>query len=209
MFNEIKDWLSQRCGKFTASEVHKLMGKGRGGDYFGLVAKSYIMSKAAEILTGEPGNQRNPTMAMEWGHAHEFEAITKYQEQYGQVEYYGGQNPMFVPYLTYCGGSPDGVTKTEVIEIKCPFNSSEHLAHCLIKDAEGLKDYAPEYYWQLTANMVFTNKSQAVFISYDPRFDIQYQLKVLKFKCNLDDADLLIERLKAAEEELKSILTKL
>lgn len=206
MFNELNQWLASRCGKFTASEIHKLMGKGRSGDYFGLVAKSYIATKAAEVLTLEPSNQRGPTMAMEWGNAHEFEAVTKFRELYGEVEYFGGENPTFFPFGEYAGGSPDALGKEYVVEIKCPFNSSEHLQHSLLKTDEDLKDYAPEYYWQCVANMLFTNREQAVFISYDPRFDIQYQLKVLKFNCNLDDRSLLIERLCEAEKELKKLL---
>ena len=207
MFNELNQWLASRCGKFTASEIHKLMGKGRSGDYFGLVAKTYISTKAAEVLTLEPANQRGPTMAMEWGHAHEFEAITKFKELYGEVEYFGGENPTFFPYGEYAGGSPDAIGKDFVVEIKCPFNSSEHLQHSLLQTYEDLKDYAPEYYWQCVANMLFTNREHCFFISYDPRFDIQYQLKVLKFKCNLDDRSLLIERLMEAEKELKKLLS--
>ena len=209
MFNEINQWLSSRAGKFTASEIHKIMGKGRGQEYFGMVAKSYITTKAAEFLTGELANQRGQTMAMEWGQAHEFEAITKYQAQYGEVEYYGGANPMFFEYSKFSGGSPDGVSSDSVIEIKCPFNSSEHLKHLLLKDREEIKDAIPEYYWQMTANALFTNKPYSVFISYDPRFESQYQMKVLRFSIDLDDCSLLKERLEEAEKELNSILKRL
>jgi hypothetical protein len=209
MFNEINQWLSSRAGKFTASEIHKIMGKGRGQEYFGMVAKSYITTKAAEILTGEPANQRGQTMAMEWGVAHEFEAITKYQAQYGEIEYYGGANPQFFEYSKFSGGSPDGVSGDCVIEVKCPFNSAEHLKHLLMKDREEVKDVIPEYYWQMTANALFTNKPNAVFISYDPRFEDQYQLKVLRFSIDLDDCSLLKERLEEAEKELNSILKRL
>lgn len=208
MFNELNQWLAARCGKFTASEVHKLMGKGRSGDYFGLVAKTYISTKAAEVLTLEPSNQRGPTMAMEWGNAHEFEAMTKFRELYGEVEYFGGENPTFFPFGEFAGGSPDGLGKDFIVEIKCPFNSHEHLQHSMLKDADDLKDYAPEYYWQMQANMLFANREQAFFVSYDPRFEIQYQLKVLKINCNLDDRSLLIERLGEAEKELKKLLSK-
>lgn len=208
MFNELNQWLSARCGKFTSSEIHKLMGKGRSGDYFGLVAKTYIATKAAEMLTLEPANQRGPTMAMEWGNAHEYEAMTKFRDLYGEVEYFGGENPTFFPYGEHAGGSPDGLGKDFVLEIKCPFNSSEHLQHLLLQTDDDLKDYAPEYYWQIQANMLFANREQGIFVSYDPRFDIQYQLKVLKFNCNLDDRETLKERLTEAEKELKKLLSK-
>jgi hypothetical protein len=210
MFNEINEWLSKRCGKFTASEIHKLTGKGRSGDYFGLVAKTYIATKAAELMTLEPANQRNPTMAMEWGTAHEYEAMTKFKEQYGHdIEYFGGENPTFFEYSKYAGGSPDGLSKEFIIEIKCPFNSAEHLNHMLLEDGEDLKDYAPEYYWQMTANMIFTGKKSGIFISFDPRFEDQYQLKTLYFNLNLDDADFLKERIQEAEKHLEELLSKI
>lgn len=208
MFNEINQWLASRCGKFTASEIHKLMGKGRN-EYFGLVAKTYIATKAAEILTLEPANQRGPTMAMEWGLSHEFEAMTKFKEKSKlEIEYFGGENPTFFPYGKYAGGSPDGMGKDFVIEIKCPFNSQEHLQHLLLQDAEGLKDYAPEYYWQITSNMLFSNRKQGIFISYDPRFEDQYQLKTLEINFNYDDTEILKERLGEAEKYLEELLSK-
>lgn len=205
MFKEIQQWMAERCGKFTASEIHKLIGSGKK-DYFGLVAKSYINEKAAEILTLEPANQRPNTMSMEWGNSHEFEAFTKFREQYGEVQYFGGETPTFFPYSKYSGGSPDGLGKDFVLEIKCPFNSSEHLKHLMLESGDDLKDCKPEYYWQILANMLFTGKEKAVFVSYDPRFEQEYQLKTLHFGINFDDADLLKERIGEAEKLLEEIL---
>jgi hypothetical protein len=116
---------------------------------------------------------------------------------------------MFFEYSKFSGGSPDGVSSDSVIEIKCPFNSAEHLKHLLLKDREEVKDAIPEYYWQMTANALFTNKHHAIFISYDPRFESQYQMKVLRFSIDLDDCSLLKERLLEAENELNSILKRL
>jgi hypothetical protein len=174
-----------------------------------MVAKTYITTKAAEILTGEPANQRGQTMAMEWGVAHEFEAITKYQAQYGEIEYYGGANPQFFEYSKHSGGSPDGVSSDAVIEVKCPFNSSEHLEHLMFKTEEDLKDYAPEYYWQLVSNMILMKKEKAIFLSYDPRYEDNLKLKVLKFDLNIVDADLLKKKIAWASAELESILAKI
>lgn len=207
MFKEIQDWMAQRCGKFTASEIYKLMGSGKK-DYFSLVAKTYISQKAAEILTLEPSNRPN-TMAMDWGQSHEYEAYTKFKEMYGDCEYFGGENPTFFKYSKYSGGSPDALGSDFVLEIKCPYNSSEHLNHWLYETGEDLKDGKPEYYWQVVANMIFTGKDKAIFVSYDPRFEPEYQLKTLKISLNLDDACLLQERLREAEIHLDQLLNKI
>jgi len=207
MFKEIQDWMAQRCGKFTASEIYKLMGSGKK-DYFSLVAKTYISQKAAEILTLEPSNRPN-TMAMDWRQSHEYEAYTKFKELYGEINYFGGENPTFFSYSKYSGGSPDALGKDYVLEIKCPYNSSEHLNHLMMETDEDLKDGKPEYYWQVVANMIFTGKDKAIFVSYDPRFEPEYQLKTLKINLNFDDASLLKERLVDAEIHLDGLLKKI
>lgn len=205
MFDQQNEWMMQRCGKFTASEIHKLLVKGKGGDYFGVGAKTYIRMKAAEILTLEPNNGgRVNGPAMEWGNAHEHEAIERFiKDRKIEVIYYGRSNPKFFEYSNFSGGSPDGVTTDAIIEIKCPYNSAEHLEHLLFNNEEDIKDYCPEFYWQMTANMLFTGMNKAIFISYDPRYaDESLQLKVLEFEANQADILTLKERIVEAEKQL-------
>lgn len=206
----MRQWELDRLGKFTASEIWKLMEKGKGGEYFGKGAQTYIRQKAAEILTLEQVNGgRFNISAMEWGNSHEHEAVVAFEKLHGNaVEYYGGANPKFFEYTPFSGGSPDGITyENEIVEIKCPFNSAEHIQHLLLNDEQELKSYAPEYYWQITANMIFTGLEKAVFISYDPRFaDDHLQLKTIFFDINMDDANLLKERLKEAEKQLSVLI---
>ena len=123
------DWIMDRCGKITASEIHKIMGKGRNKDaYFGQLAETYMLSKIAEILTLEPNNGgRVNTDAMDWGNAHESDAAAAFQQKHPHLnlQYYGIMNPKFFEYNQYCGGSPDGVFTAAtgdngIIEIKCP-----------------------------------------------------------------------------------------
>ena len=210
MFDQINNWMQERCGKFTASEIHKLLVKGKGGEYFGQSAKTYIRTKVAEILTLEINNGgRINGYALEWGNSHEHEAVQRFTKDTGiDVEYYGGANPKFYEYSNFSGGSPDGVAENgAIIEIKCPYNSGEHIEHYLLSDAEDLKAYAPEYYWQITANMLFTGLTKAYFISYDPRFaDDHLQLKVLEFDANEDDTNLLKERIAEGEKQLALLI---
>ena len=207
MFQEINEWIIKRCGKITSSEVYKIIPEGRK-DTFTQSGKSYIKLKAAEYLTQEP-NQRPTTYAMEWGNSHEFEAILELQRRIGkEIEYFGNGNPYFLEGSRFYGGSPDGVLEDYVIEVKCPFNSNEHLEHLLMNTHEDLKDYAPEYYWQIVSNMVLSKKSKAMFVSYDPRFTEEHRIKVLEFSLIDDDAKLLKERVELASKELESIISK-
>lgn len=206
MFQEINDWLMKRCGRITASEIYKIIGKGRS-ESFSQTGKTYLMTKAAELYTAEPIQKAN-TQAMEWGKAHEFEAMMRFQKEMDtDVEYFGGENPTFYEWHKYAGGSPDGLLGDYVVEIKCPFNQTEHLQHYLIKDADGLKDYAPEYYWQILANILFTGKKGGYFVSYDNRFEGKMQIKILKMEHDeiLLDLELLELRLQEAINHLETI----
>lgn len=210
MFDQQQQWMMERCGKFTASEIHKLMVPGKSKNYFGDAAESYIRNKAAEVLTMEINNGgRLNTYAMEWGNAHEYEAVRRFEEDYKlPVEYFGGANPKFYEYSSFSGGSPDGFAGEDaIIEVKCPFNSSEHLSHLLLNDEIDIKSYCKEYYWQMVFNMICTNTNQAYFISYDPRFaDEKLQLKVIDFKIPEYDAALIKERVNEAEKTLSVLI---
>ena len=204
--------MTDRLGKFTASEIWKLTEKGKGGEYFGKGAKTYIRQKAAEILTMEQVNGgRANTNSMEWGNAHEYEAFERFVKETGlqDVEYYGGANPKFFDYTAFSGGSPDAKGIDFVGEIKCPYNAGEHVEHLLLGDWEDLKGYYPEAYWQLTFNMICTNTKKAYFVSYDPRFaDEHLQIKIIGFELNEADADNLKKRIEEAEKQL-SVIVKL
>lgn len=204
MFDQFHEWEMERCGKLTASEIHKLLVKGKA-EYFGVSAKSYIRMKVAELLTLIPNNGgRVNIAALEWGNAHEYEAVKRFEKETGkQVEYYGGGNPKFFAYTEFSGGSPDGITDDGIIEVKCPMNSGEHIEHLLLNDAEDLKGYYPECYWQMIFNMICTGTSAGYFISYDDRFiNEALQVKILRIELNPDDEMRLKEAIAEAEKQL-------
>lgn len=205
----MNQWLLDRCGKFTSSEIYKLVGKGRAKDeVFSQTGKTYIKQKAAEFLTKEP-MQKPTTYAMEWGLSNENEALTIFESLYGEVERFGTGNPQFFSVGDFFGGSPDGIFKDYVLEVKCPFNSDQHLEHLLLETAEDLKDFAPEYYWQIVSNMIILEKKKAMFISYDPRFPLEHNLKVLKFDLDEKDALFLTDRITLASDLLQDYLKKI
>lgn len=175
MFEQQNVWKATRLGKFTASEIYKLLKTGRSKDQlFGEVAMTYIHEKIAELLTGEAKDDISGMRALEWGAANEYDAFLAYQQHCGEeLQYFGVADPRFFPYNAFSGGSPDGLGPDCVLEIKCPYVSSNHVPYLLASrqdaDGEWLAWHKPEYYAQLQFNMLCTGKPRGVLISYDPR----------------------------------------
>ena len=200
------EWEAQRIGKFTASEIHRLMGNPRKkGEILSETAKSFVIEKAAEILTG----QKRPIYgaALDWGVEHEQEAFLKFNVISDQMwDYYGGQEFKFYSYGVFSGASPDGLSMSHLLEIKCPYESHNHIKHMLIKDNEDFKSSRPEYYWQMQLGMIATEKSKGMFVSYDPRMpeDKQiYQIEIYQ-----DDVKAEIdEKIQVASEMLAEIIS--
>lgn len=208
-----QEWKAERLGRFTASEIGKLMQKGRGKDeYFGETAITYIESRAAEIITQEPVSNLEGLKAIEWGNTHEPEAAALFSEKMnGNFTYYGKHNSKFFPYepvKQWSGGSPDGlVPHKAVAEFKCPEVSTNHIKYYRMKVATDLKDLKPLYYGQLQFNMMCTDIRHGYFVSYDPRpLERCVRLKILEVPYDKAYCKELDERLKRAVDELRIIL---
>lgn len=213
---KVESWQGERLGKITASEVWKIMKSGRGKEeYFSQTALSYIHEKMAELLTGEGTCEQFSSKAIEWGKDNEAQAVWSLAEKLCEsMEYYGGQCPRFFPYNAYSGASPDALTKTHLIEIKCPYSSRIHLEHLLgaleEDPAEWLKKHRFEYYAQVQFGMLCTEKEKGLFVSYDPRM-IQERQKLVLIEVSKEEAftQELLERLKRASGIIGSALKKL
>lgn len=193
-------WLKIKIGKFSSSEAHRLIfKKGNLTDK----AKKYIHEKVAEILTGEQKNFDSE--ATIWGHQNEPLADEAFTLKTGIETKECG----FIMVNEFYGGSPDRLIGDEALtEIKCPFNSANHIKHCSLKDVEDFKSECPEYYYQIQSNLNVTGRAYAFFISYDPRVT-QCPLYVLLVKRDEKDIQLINECLEVATNELKTILEKL
>jgi putative phage-type endonuclease len=200
-------WRDARCGKFTASEIWKLMTNPRSKSAeWSETALTYINTKVAEELTGQV-HQNSNAFPLVWGEENEpnakayFENITKLK-----VEQCG-----FQPFTDHSGGSPDGlIGEDSIIEIKCPYNSANQIDYLQIESDLDIYEGWPEYYWQMQANMLFTKRVQCYFITYDPRFNNDSQrIKVVLVLRNPEHQTAMLERLEKAIEKKLSILNKL
>lgn len=193
-------WLKVRVGKITSSEFHKIVfKKGKLTDK----ALKYIHSKVAEILTGEQSSFDNE--ATTWGHENEPKADEAFKQKTGIETKECG----FQMVNEFYGGSPDRLIDDDgLTEIKCPFNSANHIKHCSLKSVEDFKSECPEYYYQIQSNLNVTGRAYAFFISFDPRIT-QCPLYVLLVKRNEDDIKEMNECLKVAVDKIKELLQDL
>ena len=140
IFKSEQEWLNARQMRFTASEIHKLMGKSRSGSPLSKTAETFVYEKAAEMMTGL--QKETFGAALDWGKEYEPVAFDRFKNiSFEQVEYYGGETHVFIPFGDYSGYSPDGLGSDFIVEIKCPFNSGIHLKNFRIEDAISLKKF--------------------------------------------------------------------
>lgn len=192
-----KSWFEIRSGKFTASEVHKLMGKTFGTDLskWTQTAQTYILEKVSEHFA-EPQKEMT-SYACQWGIEHEEIARNYYEAVFKEeVEQVG-----FKQYLKLDAGcSPDGLVKGKKrgIEIKCPMTNVQHLKNILIKNNADLKANNPEYYWQIQFSMLCFDYHVWDYVSYHPNFEAKTRLNCIEIVRDDKDIALLVERLNLA-----------
>jgi exodeoxyribonuclease (lambda-induced) len=145
-----KEWFKDRYGKFTASEIHKLLGV-RG---LGETGKTYAIEKAIEQIYGQIEDSYRGA-DMQRGVELEPLAFAKFQEMHPEAT----ESFMF-PYGKHAGASPDGVVgKDAILEIKCP-RATKFFK--IVAD----ENIDKEYYAQMQMQMLCSNSDKAYFFNY-------------------------------------------
>jgi putative phage-type endonuclease len=194
------EWLSLRKGKFTASDIHKIMGvKG-----LGKTGETYVWEKVAESIGADMPDVTS--YAMSRGISLESEA----KDYYTSIT---GKNIVDQPFIIadWCenaGCSPDGFIEGSDtgFEVKCPINPVIHVKRFLYKSQEDLKANEPEIYWQIMMAMAVTGFTRWVFASYFPDIYEDYTMFRLTIQRDEKDIILLIDRITEAEKLKNDIL---
>lgn len=202
-------WNQVRVGRFTASEMFKLMTepKSKADKEAGKLSEgalTYVNIKVAEVLTGQP-KAESYAYPLVYGKELEPQAIEYFLKKNPAFSYEPAQ---FVPFGDHSGGSPDGyINETDGLEIKCPFQSENQVDYLMLTDQYDLKRNHPNYYWQCMSNLLFTEKERWHFVTYDPRMaQEKHRMVHLVIKPNPEDFDKITSQLaKAVEEKLKLI----
>jgi putative phage-type endonuclease len=148
------EWFDQRIGKFTASEIYKLMGiKGLNE-----TGKSYAFDKAVETFTD---NVEETFLSFDMAKGVELEplAFAKFKEL-KSIDFLDVDNCGFFGYCDNSGASPDGlVSDNAILEIKCPKNNTffKLVADNVIDD---------KYLYQMQMQMLATDREKAYFFNY-------------------------------------------
>lgn len=197
-------WRDARCGKFTASEIYKLLSEPRSkaareaGEWSD-TAMTYIQTKVGEELTGQI-HESSAAYPLVWGEEQEEGAKTFFTTKTGLTVKPAG----FVPFTPHSGGSPDGYANGGIVEFKCPYNSANHVEYLQWNSSFEIKLYKPEYWYQMQANMMFTKLAVCYFVSYDPRMiKDEYKMKMLEVRANTEDQQAIADKIE------KAIKTKL
>jgi len=165
------DWYAARIGKATASRFKDAIAALKSGAP-AQAQRDYLTELVVERLTQQP-IQRFQNAAMTWGTEQEPAARAAYERATGtSVEETG-----FVAHDTLLAGcSPDGLVDWDgLIEIKCPWNTANHI--------ETLLNGMPaEHMPQLQGQMWITGRQWCDFVSYDPRMPEPLQLHVQRIQ---------------------------
>jgi putative phage-type endonuclease len=151
-------WLSQRCGKLTASRMADAMDlTAKGAD--SAKRRALKVELLAERLTGDTVPHFVNSF-MQWGLEQEPAAKAAYELASGQMILPCGFYDH--PQIADFGATPDGLIPQGVIEFKCP-QTTTHIGWIL---AGGVPE---QHRPQILAQLACTGRTRAVFVSFDPR----------------------------------------
>lgn len=180
-------WLTARAGVVTASNLNKVMSKGRGSAP-SKTRLGYMHKLAHEILTGRYISEGFKSDYMRRGNDLEDQARANYELVTGEIIETVGL--IYLNESKRIGASLDGLVNADgETEIKCPaiHTHSGYLLGCL---AEG--NLPPEYVKQIQGQLWIAELDWCDFISYHPEAFVPYK----SIRVNRDDE--MIDAIKAA-----------
>lgn len=177
-----------RVGKFTSSEIHKLIKGGRGKDAVWSVAGlTYIRHKRQERKRKRSLSLDAYSRAIAWGHFMELRVFDLIGIEY-QVT---SKETAVHPDHDFWAGSCDLiVTGKKISEIKCyqPEKFCDY-ADCLIdKDIDRMRDDFSQEYWQIVSNAAINQVPKGEAILYQPYDSEAQEIKEMVYKYMEPDA---------------------
>lgn len=149
-----EDWKKERYGKFSASEIYKLLGIKALGE----TGKSYAIEKAIEELYGEM-EENYISYDMQNGIDTEPLAFEKFK-YLKELEFLKVEKCSFFKFGEHAGASPDGlVSNNSVLEIKCPKSTT-------FFKLVATNEIDSKYYAQMQMQMLCTGAEKAYFFNY-------------------------------------------
>ena len=192
MLQRTDDWFKMRQGRFTASQIHRLLGKDtlqRTKDSI----SNYAFEKAVESIYGHL-EEDFVSYDMQRGIDLEPLAFNRFKAL-KEFDFIDVQKCVFFPLGSHAGASPDGlVGKNAILEIKCP---KRHKFFKIV--ANGESEIDSQYIAQMQMQMLCTNSEKAYFFNYYIEDGIEFWHEII---INRDEEmiDLIKQRIKQASE---------
>lgn len=202
------EWFAQRMGKLTSSTIYNLMTEPKLKSEAGQLSattKEYLTSKLAERLTGV---QREFTSnATNHGLELENEAIKFYEGKTGNKVNPSG----YIERISgLYGGTPDGLIEGGgIIQVKCPYQYSNHINNGIIDSQEYFKKNYKQYYWQCQSDMIITESEFCDYVSYCPQIADNLKMFIFRIEANVKDMELLLSKISMAGEYINNLYNKL
>ena len=164
---------TKRFGRFTSSNIYKLLTLNKAKDGFGVPAQTYIAEKKMELEFGRSIEKTAGSREMEWGKLGESRVFQILGTEYEDMHDTTIQHPKYECWA----GSPDCIRHSEVkrvAEIKCPFThkSFYNLVRSFerggIEEVRNVHDSGENYYWQCVSNAILSECTNAELIIYMP-----------------------------------------
>lgn len=191
-----EEWRKQRHGKFSASEIYKLMGV-RG---LGETGKTYAIEKAIEELYGDV-DENFISYDMERGIELEPLAFEKFKSIM-DLEFIEVTNCGFFETCKHSGASPDGlVGEDAILEIKCP------KAGTFFK-LVATNEIDTKYYLQMQKQMLSTKRNKGYFFNYIIIDGVEYW-HIIKVDRDEEIITKMLSRIAEAVEIKKEFITKI
>jgi len=128
-------------------------------EIFGETAMGYLRLVAAERMGSWHAVSAS---SMQWGTDNESAAIDEYRKR-SDAEV-NSEPFQFFELNDHVGGTPDAlVADAGCLEIKCPFNPSQHVETLVTRMVPA------KYVWQCVGHMLVTGRQWCDFVSFDPR----------------------------------------
>lgn len=214
-------WKQDRAGKWTASEIWKLMVDPRNKkDDWSETAKDYIREKAVERLTGE--RQQYTNKAMVHGIMNETDALQYWSEVTGQNWTYTNRQFFLIDEIS--GASPDavlydGIDVVAVCDVKCPqFMTFFEQRQAMLEN----EPIDKQYFYQLQMQMMACKAPKGFLVYYlakefantytgevEHRFDFPVGMRIFYRQIDADQEvqDEIRRRIHRAEARCQQILS--
>lgn len=197
-----KEWYNVRLGRFTASDIVKLLGKETLKTTQTSI-DTYAFEKAVESLYGIDEDENFISSDMQRGIDLEPIAFEKFKNEKA-FKFLEVKEAHFFPFGEHAGASPDGlVGEDSVLEIKCP---KPKKFFKLV--ANGVSEIDEKYIAQMQMQMLCTNSKRCYFYNYIIHNGIEHSLELV-IERDEEMISLIKERIEKAVKIKKDYLTKL